>query len=77
MIFCVPRKETQILTVKIDNINTEKVDEYNFLGLTLDTNLTWEKHVNKTANKCYKTTGVLNKQKHVLSLDIRHFYTIL
>ena len=40
MIFYVPRKETQTLTLKIDNINIEQVDEFNFLGLTLDANLT-------------------------------------
>ena len=30
-----------------------------------------KKHVNKIANKCSKTTGVLNKLKHVLPLDIK------
>ena len=38
--FHVPRKETQTLTLKIDNINIEQMDEFNFLGLTLDANLT-------------------------------------
>ena len=71
MIFHVPRKETQTLTLKIDNTNIEQVDEFNFLGLTLDANLTWKKHVNKIANKCSKTTGVLNKLKHILPLDIK------
>ena len=42
MIFHVPRKETQTLTLKIDNINIEQVDELNFLRLTLDANLTWK-----------------------------------
>ena len=40
MIFHVPRKERQTLALKIDNINIEQVDEFNFLGLTLDANLT-------------------------------------
>ena len=34
MIFHVPRKETQTLTLKIDNINIEQVDDFYFLGLT-------------------------------------------
>ena len=68
MIFHVPKKEIQTLTLKINNINIEQVDEFNFLGLTLDTNLTWKKHVNKIANKCSRITGVLNKLKHVLPL---------
>ena len=61
----------QTLTFKIDNINIEQVDEFNFLGLTLDTSLTWKKHVNKIANKCSRITGVLNKLKYVLPLDIK------
>ena len=40
MVFHVPRKETQTLTLKIDNINIDQVDEFNFLGLALDANLT-------------------------------------
>ena len=71
MIFHVRRKEMQTLTLKIDNTNIEQVDEFNFLGLNLDANLTWKKHVNKIANKGSKTTGVLNKLKHVLPLDIK------
>ena len=61
----------QTLTLKIDNINIEQVDELHFLGLTLDTNLTWKKHVNKMANKCSRITGVLNKLRYVLPLDIK------
>ena len=63
MIFHVPRKEMQTLTLKIDNIIIEQVDELNFLGLTLDTNLTWKTHVNTIANKCSKTTGVFKQTK--------------
>ena len=47
------------------------MDEFTFLGLTLDTNLTWKKHVNKIANKCSRITGVLNKLMYVLQLDIK------
>ena len=47
------------------------MDELNFLGLTLGANVTWKKHINKIANKCSKTTGVLNKLKHLLPLDIK------
>ena len=43
MIVHVLRKETQTLTLKIDNINIEQVDEFYFLGLTLDANLAWKK----------------------------------
>ena len=39
MIFHVPSKGIHSLTLKIDNTILLKVDEFNFLGLTLDSNL--------------------------------------
>ena len=47
MIFHVPSKGIHSLTLNIDNTNIEKVDEFNFLGLTLDSNLNWKKHTEK------------------------------
>ena len=61
MILQLPKKETQTLTLKIDNINIEQVDELNVLELILETSITWKKHANKFTNKCSKTTGILNK----------------
>ena len=39
MIFYVPSKGIHSLTLKIDNTNIGKVDEFNFLGFTLDSKL--------------------------------------
>ena len=36
MIFHMPKKEIEILTLKIDNTNIDKVEEFNFFGLTID-----------------------------------------
>ena len=67
MVFHMPNKRT----LKIDDVYIEKVDEVNFLGLTLDTNLNWRKHPEKISYKCSKTIGVLNRLKYVLPLDIK------
>ena len=64
-------KRIQALTLKIDDAYIERVDELNFLGLTLDTNLNWRKHMEKISNKCSKTNAVLNRLKYVLSFDIK------
>ena len=48
-------KTTQTLILKIDNIDIEKVEEFNFLGLNIDTKLNWKK---KPSNKCSKTIGI-------------------
>ena len=54
MILHVPNKDIQYLTLKIDNVIIEKVDEFSFLGFTVDTNLNWKKHSEKS---------VINAQK--------------
>jgi len=51
------------------------MDEFNYLALTLETNLTEKMHVNKIANKYSQTADVLNKLKHMLPL--RHKNTFI
>ena len=55
--------------LKIDNINTEQVKEFNFLGLIIDTNLKWKKHTKKMSNACSKKIGILNKLKRVITTN--------
>ena len=71
MIFHMPKKEIEILTLKIDNTNIDRVEEFNFLGLTIDTHLKWKKHTNKISNKCSKLTGILNRLKYVFPQYIK------
>ena len=71
MTFHMPKKEIQHLTLKIDGVNIEKVEELNFLGLTMDTNLKWKKHTDKISNKCSKITGVLNRLKLLFPQEIK------
>ena len=71
MTFHMPKKQIQHLTLKIDGINIEKVEEFNFLGLTMDTNLKWKKHTDKISNKCSKITGVLNRLKLIFPQEIK------
>ena len=66
MIFHVPNKDIRYLTLKIDNVIIEKVDEFSFLGLTVDTYLNWKRHSEKICNKCTQMIGILNRLKYVL-----------
>ena len=69
MIFQMPNKTTLTLSLKINNIDIEKVEEFNYLGLTIDTNLNLKNKI--YSNKCSKTIGILNRLKHVLPLEIK------
>ncbi len=57
MIFHTKKKKVQSLTVKIGNVNIERIAEFNFLGLTLDEHLDWKCHINKLSNKISQMYG--------------------
>ena len=42
MIFHMHKKEIQSFSLKLGNTNIKKVDDFNYLGLTVDTNLNWK-----------------------------------
>ena len=71
MIFQKIDKEMEVLTLKVDNMNIERVKEFNLLGLMVDANLNWKKHIANISNACSQKIGILNKLKHVLSLEIK------
>ena len=63
MIFFKVPKVVPSLTIAGNLI--EQVNEFNFLGITLDQNITWKPHITKMAIKIAKVIGVLNKLKHI------------
>ncbi len=71
MIFHTNKKKVQSLTLKIDNVNIERVAEFNFLGLTLDKHLTWKCHTNQRTNKISQGMGILNRLKHFLPIQTK------
>ena len=58
MTFQTPNKTTQTLSLKINNIDIEKVEEFNYLGLTIDTNLNWKKYIEKISNTISNTKQI-------------------
>ena len=51
MIFQVHTKKIPSFSLKLGNTNIEKVDDFNYLVLTVDTNLNWKKHTENVANR--------------------------
>ena len=63
-------KKTEPLSLKIENTNIERVTYFNCLWLTISDTLEWKNHVQKIANKCSRTIGILNILKHILPANI-------
>ena len=59
------------LTQTIDKVVIDRVDYFNFLGLTIDSQMTWKKHTENISNKCLRVIGTLNRIKHILPTQTR------
>ena len=49
----------------------ERVQTFNFLGLCLDSQMTWQANINALAGKINHSLGILNRLKHYLPLNIK------
>ena len=49
--------------VKVNNLGTEMVSEFNFLGLRIDEYFSWNGHIRKISNKVVKSIGILKRFK--------------
>ncbi len=51
MVFNMPQKKVVIPRLKLADTEIESVDQFNFLGITLDKHLNWNAHTNKLFGK--------------------------
>ena len=68
MLFHTYEKRIKTFVPNINNTNIEKVEEFNFLGLTLDTHLNWKIHSENIYNR---VSGILNNLKYILPERIK------
>ena len=68
MIFHPHQKDIIDLTTRLimNGIEIERVETFDFLGVTLDENLAWKPHTDKVATKLSKYSGIMNKLKNYL-----------
>ena len=65
MLFHMPQRITPQLHLNIKGSPIENVNEFNFLGLTLDCNLNFKPHTKIIAAKISRVIGVLHKLKYI------------
>ena len=70
MLFHTSKKKVKTPQLKIDDSAIQFVEDFNLLGMILDSNLTWKKHLEMISNKISRTSGVLNRLKNYLPQHI-------
>ena len=55
----------------IDQADIERVKSFNFLGLTLDENLSWKSHIDKVKAKIIRASGIINRLKNILPINVK------
>ena len=58
------------LNIKINNVPIERVNNFNFLGVSLDENLNWNSHLDIICTKISRSVALFYKLKHFLPLYI-------
>ena len=66
--------ESLVPYLQINGHELERVREFNFLGLTIDENVTWNAHIQKVSNKVSRILGVMCRLKNYIP---RHILRIL
>ena len=54
------------VTLSIESVPMNKVNTVNFLGVHIQSNMSWDVHITNVSNKVSKCIGILYKLKHVL-----------
>ena len=72
MVFHTDRTLIDCPVLKINNFTIELIQNFNFLGLHINNNLTWDSHQNHISLKISKITGTMNRLKYIYPQHILH-----
>ena len=70
MLFFKHPKILPTLNLSINDNPIEQVTNFNFLGITIDQNITCNDHISKISIKVARVIGILNKLKHIFPHEI-------
>ena len=58
------------LNITVNGNLIDQVSEFNFLGITIDENITWNPHIRNTSIKIARVIGILRKLKRIFPRHI-------
>ena len=69
--FQMPVKYVDELTLTIDGVYIERVNQFNSLGFTVISHLNCSNYIDKIANICSRTIGFITKLEHIIQTKIQ------
>ena len=70
IIFRKQNKNIPLFNIHINNVNIESVQNFNFLGLHLSSDMTWNFHINEVSKKISRNFGILKKLQLIVPNNI-------
>ena len=65
-----PNKNIPVLQLRINNANIDEVQNLNFLGLQVSSDITWNLHINEISKKISRIIGILKKLKLIVPKNV-------
>ena len=65
-------RDSQNLQLKIDDVNLERVQNFNFLGLLVNENLDWTPHISVISLKLARALGIMRRLSTFIPKHIMH-----
>ena len=63
-------KSIPSFNIHINNVNIESVQNFNFLGLHLSSDMTWNFHINEVSKKISRNIGIFKKLQLIVPTNI-------
>ena len=70
MVFHTPQRIVNYPVLKLNNVNIEKVSQFNFLGVVINSTLKWDKHIAHISLKISRATDVIFRLRHIYPREI-------
>ena len=69
MVFHRKQKHSKELNIVINGTKIDRVESFNFLGLTIDETLSWAQHVDIVKKKVSKAIGIFYRLKNIFPME--------
>ena len=70
MLFHDPRKKLNEIKIMINGTEIEFVNNFNYLGIILDSNLSWKFHIKMISQKISKSICIINRLKNIVPTSV-------